>query len=358
MSSNPDHDRNDDSGGFGLELDEDLLAEAMAAVDRSTRRSRTATDEAAEVAEAEDALDTELGDDFDFEVELDTSAPETDEHDGRAELDALSESHKAAVAQLRQLEERTVDLEQSLDQAGKERRRLLGALRRTEEQVARELQKVDREREMRRGAEDQIAALRRQVEGLQRDLDQLRERRRRERDDERQHGHSRTVSAFLPVLDNLELALSHRNDAPERVVHGVSMIVQQFHQSLTTLGVQRVVAGSGVLFDPELHEAISEVRTDELLPGSIVEELRPGYLINGRLLRASRVTVAMMPPSQETPASPEPTAATEAATSDDSQALPHSEAAVPSTSPSLDLAEDDGGLAIIEPTSDDERQDD
>jgi molecular chaperone GrpE len=64
--------------------------------------------------------------------------------------------------------------------------------------------------------------------------------------------------AILPALDNLELAMSHADADHGRLIEGVSMIIQQFHQGLVRLGVVRVPAEPGELFDPEIHEAMLE----------------------------------------------------------------------------------------------------
>lgn len=329
VPSDPDH--TDPSGGFGLELDEDLLNAALSAVEKRAPRRPT------EAHEDEDAAQDLL--DFEIELEAEAQAPGPDGVD-EAALAALAEARDEALQQVEQLQARVAELEQELERGQVERRRLQGALRRTEDSLARESGKVERERQMRRDAEEQVTGVRRKAEQLQDDFDQLRDRRRRERDEDRHHGHVRSVEAILPVLDHLELALSFRNEDPAQVVHGIGMIVQQFHQALGALGVQRVVAGPGILFDPEVHEAITEVVTEELLPGSIVEELRPGYVIGTRLLRAARVSVA----ASATEPSVEPSVEPRADPTDASDApapVPEPAPAVAGGAPPPEAADDD-----------------
>lgn len=241
----------DGSGGFGIEIDEELLQQALSAVERAGER-----------AEGPEQADEGA------EIELELPAEATAE---RGEATRLREA-------LRQAEQETA--------------RLKGAQRRLEEQAQRAEQAAREALAARRATEEGIAALKRRVEQLESDQARLRERRLRDLEEQRLHGNARLLEGLLPVLDNLELALAHRSADPEVLLRGVQMILEQFHQCFHQAGVQRVVGGRGVLFDPAQHEAVSEIPTEDLLPGTIVEELRPGYLLNGRLLRAARVTVA------------------------------------------------------------------
>ncbi|MCB9780165.1 MAG: nucleotide exchange factor GrpE [Alphaproteobacteria bacterium] len=322
---------------FGIELDDDLLNAALEAVEKVEQKSKAARasrahqddDEGVGIALVEDAPPGEDGGgadlggelEIDLDVDLDALADEAaaalddgdeaasddDDDDGdtpaRPAGDAsLQAALDAARAELAASRKHARALDQEIG-------RLKGSVRRLQDQAARATSAATQALEARKAAEEQRRSLRDRNHELKQELDHIRERRRRERDEDRSFGHQRTVELFLPVLDNLELALEHQSGDSSRVVQGVQMILQQFHQSLSQLGVQRVVSGEGVLFDPEVHEAISEVYTDELLPGSIVAELRPGYSLNGRLLRASRVTVAAPtdPPTTEHPITAEPT---------------------------------------------------
>jgi molecular chaperone GrpE len=70
------------------------------------------------------------------------------------------------------------------------------------------------------------------------------------------------------------------------------MVISQFNGVLRRLGVVRVDAASGAPFQPELHEAMLHTPTDVIDVGHIVQEISAGYSLNGRLLRAARVSVA------------------------------------------------------------------
>ncbi|KUO06377.1 nucleotide exchange factor GrpE [Streptomyces sp. DSM 15324] len=123
------------------------------------------------------------------------------------------------------------------------------------------------------------------------DLDNLRKRHARERERERAVERSRTAAAFLPVLDNLELALTHAGADPGAIVEGVRAVRDQAVNVLELLGYPRH-AETGVAFDPARHEVVGVVQDPDAPPGTVVEVLRPGYGDGERQLRPAAVTVA------------------------------------------------------------------
>ncbi|MFD0055938.1 nucleotide exchange factor GrpE [Streptomyces sp. NPDC127168] len=123
------------------------------------------------------------------------------------------------------------------------------------------------------------------------DLDNLRKRHARELERERAAERSRTAAAFLPVIDNLELALNHADDAPGAIVEGIRAVRDQAVNVLELLGYPRH-AETGVAFDPARHEVVGVVQDPDAPPGTVVEVLRPGYGDGETQLRAAAVTVA------------------------------------------------------------------
>ncbi|MFF1696443.1 nucleotide exchange factor GrpE [Streptomyces sp. NPDC058257] len=123
------------------------------------------------------------------------------------------------------------------------------------------------------------------------DLDNLRKRHARELERERTVERSRTAAAFLPVLDNLELALSHADAGSDAIVEGVRAVRDQAVNVLELLGYPRH-AETGVAFDPARHEVVSVVHDPDVEPGTVVQVLRPGYGDGERQLRPATVTVA------------------------------------------------------------------
>jgi len=123
------------------------------------------------------------------------------------------------------------------------------------------------------------------------DLDNLRKRYARELDRERTTERSRVAGAWLPIVDNLERAISHAGDKSDAVVEGVRSILEQALQVLEQLGYPRD-AEAGVAFDPERHEVVGVVDHPDSAPGTVVEVLRPGYGEGSRQLRPAAVVVS------------------------------------------------------------------
>ncbi|MEW1995957.1 nucleotide exchange factor GrpE [Streptomyces coelicoflavus] len=123
------------------------------------------------------------------------------------------------------------------------------------------------------------------------DLDNLRKRHARELERERAAERSRTAAAFLPVIDNLELALNHAGAAPGAIVEGIRAVRDQAVNVLELLGYPRH-AETGVAFDPARHEVVGVVQDPDAPPGTVVEVLRPGYGDGETQLRPAAVTVA------------------------------------------------------------------
>ncbi|MEV5901564.1 nucleotide exchange factor GrpE [Streptomyces sp. NPDC052127] len=123
------------------------------------------------------------------------------------------------------------------------------------------------------------------------DLDNLRKRHARELERERAVERSRTAAAFLPVIDNLELALTHAGADPGAIVEGIRAVRDQAVNVLELLGYPRH-AETGVAFDPARHEVVGVVQDPDAPPGTVVQVLRPGYGDGERQLRPAAVTVA------------------------------------------------------------------
>ncbi|WAP54466.1 nucleotide exchange factor GrpE [Streptomyces sp. S465] len=123
------------------------------------------------------------------------------------------------------------------------------------------------------------------------DLENLRKRHAREVERERAAERARTAAALLPVIDNLELALSHAEADPGSIVEGVKAIRDQAVNTLAQLGYERQ-GKTGVPFDPARHEVVGVVEDPEAEPGTVVQVLRPGYGDPGNQLRPVAVAVA------------------------------------------------------------------
>jgi molecular chaperone GrpE len=123
------------------------------------------------------------------------------------------------------------------------------------------------------------------------DLDNARKRATRELSNVRDSERALVARQFLPVVDNLELALAHADDAPGAVIDGIRAVRDQAVAVLARLGFQRFDK-PGVPFDPTVHEVISVVEDPDAEPGTVVQVLRPGYGDAERQLRPAGVAVS------------------------------------------------------------------
>lgn len=125
------------------------------------------------------------------------------------------------------------------------------------------------------------------------DFDNFRKRSRRELDDARKAGREELLKELLPTFDNLERAIFASKSATDvkGVTDGISMILKQFESTLGRVNITKV-ATVGSMFDPQVHEAIQQIETNDHPPGTVVAEVQPGYLNGERLVRAAMVVVA------------------------------------------------------------------
>ena len=96
--------------------------------------------------------------------------------------------------------------------------------------------------------------------------------------------------SLLPVIDNLEKAVSVKTEDNNYKI-GVELVLKQFKDVLKSNGITEIET-IGKTFDPELHEAVSSVEDSELGMQEIKEEYRKGYMIGNKVIRHSLVVVA------------------------------------------------------------------
>ncbi len=123
------------------------------------------------------------------------------------------------------------------------------------------------------------------------DLENLQKRTQRRIDEAKEKANGRIVMQLLTILDELDLAISAAENSKGDIIEGVGMIRGKLWKLLDAEGLALIDA-YGRPFDPNLHEAVLEVETDEVENGCVVEEFRKGYKFKGRVLRASMVKVA------------------------------------------------------------------
>jgi len=152
-----------------------------------------------------------------------------------------------------------------------------------EEAIAADLDKARAE------AESYLDDLRR----LQADFDNYRKRTLREQTARAASASQALVARLLPVLDNFELAVSsaeHSRDF-DRMLKGVEMVFGELREVMEGEGLVKIEA-EGKPFDPERHEAVIAVEQEDTEPGMVVDIVRTGYELRGKVLRPAMVKVA------------------------------------------------------------------
>ena len=139
---------------------------------------------------------------------------------------------------------------------------------------------------------ERSADLLRRLQYLQADFENYRRRVEKEMGDARKFSNERLLSDLLTVKDELDLAFAKARETKQSPVllEGVGMVQKRLQNILSKEGVERV-PGAGSMFNPDFHEAALKVVSDEE-EGTVVEEVRAGYTLKGRVLRPSIVKVA------------------------------------------------------------------
>jgi molecular chaperone GrpE len=131
--------------------------------------------------------------------------------------------------------------------------------------------------------------LRRQAE-----FENYKKRVERERAEYIQFASAELLRELLGVLDSFDLAIRNAasgESANEDMLRGVDLVYKQLLDTLGRFGL-KVIEAKGQPFDPNFHQAISTVASDDVPENTIVEEFRRGYTLNGKLLRAAMVAVS------------------------------------------------------------------
>lgn len=162
----------------------------------------------------------------------------------------------------------------------------------------------DKVKEEKNQKADEIIELKKQIESQKVQIDETEDRLKRvaaefdnykkrntkERDGMYNSLVADIISNFLPVIDNLEKAVTTETK-DEEYKKGIELVLKQFKDVLTARGIVEIEA-VGNTFDPEFHEAVSSVQDETKGEKEIVQEYRKGYKIGDRVIRHSMVVVA------------------------------------------------------------------
>ncbi|MFQ6131748.1 MAG: nucleotide exchange factor GrpE [Armatimonadota bacterium] len=133
------------------------------------------------------------------------------------------------------------------------------------------------------------------------ELQNARRRFQKELADRQQFANEQIISSLLPILDDLEraVAASRQGGDVEGLQQGVEMILKQCHEVLGRFGVGRIEVGKGDTFDPHRHEVAESVADESVEEGTILEVVRPGYQLHGRVLRPAQVKATARKSAEE-----------------------------------------------------------
>ena len=145
------------------------------------------------------------------------------------------------------------------------------------------------------GSQSQDQALRAKAE-----MENLRRRTTRDVENAHKFALEKFTKALIPVFESLEKAEASKGDATDAesaaaVLEGVSLSLKLFKDTLEKQGVTQIDP-HGEPFDPAFHEAVAMVPMPDSEPNSVIEVIRKGFDLNGRLVQAAQVVVSQAPP--------------------------------------------------------------
>lgn len=154
--------------------------------------------------------------------------------------------------------------------------------------------------EMADQGQDELARLKTEVEETQQrfvraqaDFDNFRRRTQKEKEELAKYASMKLVTELVPVIDNFERAMATvpEGTESESFSKGIQMIFRQLETVLNNEGLTAMDT-VGQPFNPEFHQAIMQVESDEYEEGTVVEEVQKGYMLKDKVLRPAMVKVS------------------------------------------------------------------
>jgi molecular chaperone GrpE len=140
------------------------------------------------------------------------------------------------------------------------------------------------------------------IKRMQADMENLQKVTKRQIETVTRQASERLMLRLLPSLDALREAAKVANSGnslpPEEIAVGLKMLQQQLSEVLRSEGFEEIAA-VGQPLNPEKHEVVSYVETDEKPENTIIEEIRKGYMLNGKVIRPSFVVVSKKPRAKD-----------------------------------------------------------
>lgn len=129
---------------------------------------------------------------------------------------------------------------------------------------------------------------------LQAEFDNAKKRLQREQQDFVKFANEGIILELLGILDDLERSVEAReakHQDPEAFLKGIEMILSHLYEMLKKNNV-RPIEAKGKIFDPNFHEALMQIESDEYPENTVVEELQKGYLLGDRVIRTTKAKVS------------------------------------------------------------------
>ena len=164
-----------------------------------------------------------------------------------------------------------------------------------------ELDEAQEQEETEEDVSAELETLREKYLRLAADFDNYKKRLAREKQEIRDFGNAQKLKELLFVLDNIERAIELSEESHGEktdfvaFLDGIKLVHAQFLAGLENFGVTAIDSSKGTSFDPNYHEAVYKEHSETYESGTIISEAQKGYLINGRLLRPSMVSVSQGP---------------------------------------------------------------
>ena len=136
---------------------------------------------------------------------------------------------------------------------------------------------------------NKVTALKRAIFEYLKDAREMRNTLEKEKFNHMKFANEGIISQLFPIVDNFDMALGAMDKAKDKaaVMDGIKLVQKEFHRILDENGVKKIET-VGKTFDPNIHEAVSVVKTDECPDDEIIEEVRPGSIILLHVMYAGR----------------------------------------------------------------------
>jgi len=275
---------------FSINVGDDLLAEALQAVEKRLYSGEQG-EEGHPKSSEEDDIEILIPGGFE-DIEIDTSELDLD-FDEDESSDFENEAFEGLKEQLRKALEQNAELESRTRDAKDEARRLALKVKRLSENNAQLKIDVRDGKVNLKTWQDMVADFKAAAQDNESNQSQLRAKHKRDLEDATSSGLAKSLKVLLTPIDHIEMSFKHLGEEIEKdtPLHGLKMSFEEFLKTLEKIKLVKVKADPGTRFDPENHEAIARVEDKNFNDNEITEVHRSGYRYGKRLLRAAQVTV-------------------------------------------------------------------